>query len=318
MTLFLVIPLSRVVRRGIFFWYGRGVRLPSLGAIESIFEEQGMNLADPWIVTIGGTVIGGVILYYVMRVLTRNPDSTAPKPKPDEATLSWSSAERIAIETFKAKRKRENPDVDWKYFDTIDLIESRTPEKDRKILTLAWRSTSISRGGYLSRARVFARYEIVIDRSGDVLGEKKLPAQEGDVTPYGDPELEGLALSMHELAAFGGGSVGETKIVVREVKKPIVVDRGDKTEVKIGIVIENLGRKGKTCPYVEFQAVVLQADGSFNQEAIGSEPKAWEVDTLAKVQINYSFSLEKPSSPLLEPPHQVKVELYECPESRTS
>ncbi len=110
----------------------------------------------------------------------------------------------------------------------------------------------------------------------------------------------------------------DTAVVLKEVREPTVKVTSDGVAVKIEFVIENKGRAGRICPYVEFQVVDLQKGVNSGPQKIRSK-ESWVVEVSALSTYTLSSEWTFPTSivPLVKPPHKVKVELYPYPEVKT-
>jgi len=107
----------------------------------------------------------------------------------------------------------------------------------------------------------------------------------------------------------------ETIVVLKEVKEPVVKVTSNSVTVRIEFVIENKGRAGRVCPYIEFKVVDMQKGIGLGEQIIRS-PASWvvEVDELSTYVIACEWIFAPTIIPLVKPPHKVKVELYPYPE----
>lgn len=110
----------------------------------------------------------------------------------------------------------------------------------------------------------------------------------------------------------------DTTVILKEVREPTVKITPDGVVVKIEFVIENKGRAGRICPYVEFQVVDLRKGINSGPQKIRSK-ESWvvEVDALSTYTLSAEWTFASNIVPLLKPPHKPKVELYPYPEVKT-
>jgi hypothetical protein len=110
----------------------------------------------------------------------------------------------------------------------------------------------------------------------------------------------------------------DTTVILKEEIEPIVKVTPDGVVVKIEFVVENKGRAGRVCPYVEFQVVDLRKGIDSGPQKIRSK-ESWvvEVDALGIYKLSSEWTFAPNIVPLVKLPHKPKVELYPCPEVKT-
>jgi hypothetical protein len=222
-----------------------------------------------------------------------------------------------AIKDFKT----QHPHYDWDFFESITK-ESFTPEKGCKILILTVQTTRSTKGASSRKPRALEKHQLLINKAGDVLEDKILFTQTGNSqntasnSEMNFPNID-TSILQDILGIANLAQIPETKITLKKIEEPIVSKADREVVVTINFILKNSGKEGKICPYIEFQAAVFQTDGSFKEMTIRSEPQEIEVDALAERKYSYTVKLPRTDVPLFNPPYNVKVELYPCPQSST-
>lgn len=262
---------------------------------------QGLStlLIVPFVVTVIGGAIVLVIEYFFIQPVRRAIDASIPQ---SSVSRDWATAMRRAVRLFRAQyygiigQWLPRPD------ETI-TIEEWDIEKGRATLTLAVNKMleTFEPGifGFFRVPCVIAKHRLTVDRTGDILALKSIPVDQIRTGYF--PRTSRWPLPKTTLA-----------ITDRKPPRTEKVDNG--VNVIIEFEVENSGRAGKVCPYIEFQVVTTKVDGRYTPKKFNTRPKPFDIPALCVKPFKFTLFFSSPDLPLVEPPHEVKIELYPCPD----
>jgi hypothetical protein len=250
-----------------------------------------------------GIVIGLIIEYFIIQPIKKATERAIPSSP--SISKDWSTAMKKAIGQFRSQyyghigqwlpRPHESVTIDeW------DI------EKGRATLTLAINKMleTFEPGilGFFRIPRVIAKHKLTIDRTGDILEIKSIPvdlSQTGYSSRTPPSPLREMTLTIKNWQA-------------RREK----VNNG--VNAVIEFEVENSGKAGKICPYIEFEVVTTELDGNYTPKKWHTKPKPVDIPALCVKPFRYSLFFQSPDLPLVEPPHEVKIELRTYPDTRNS
>jgi hypothetical protein len=266
------------------------------------------NLWTLLIIPVIVVVIGLIIEYWIIQPLRRAKFSLISN-KP--ISRDWMSAIKKAVKEFRRCRGEA---VFFLSKERIK-VEQVHIEKGRATLTLAVmpKSSPLFYGSVSWMfnlmgifPRMIGKYEVTIDRTGDILKIDSLPIEESG--RYGEPFLGRVAQD---------SKPRPKGIFLKEVKKPITEVTHEGLKVRIEFVVENWGEATKIYPHVEYKVAEFRA-GKYEGRVVQS-PVSWEVDLQARSTTPIAFDAVFDAMTILltKPPNKVKVKLYRKPRKRT-
>jgi hypothetical protein len=210
------------------------------------------------------------------------------KPKANVST--WTKAQEIALSNFKKQR----PQYDWSGFlAETARIDEVVPQGECEILTIVVSTTDLVKtGGNFRYPKDIEWHSVTIDIAGNIIKSH----------PIRTIERKNSDSAAHP-------DLLETDCVITKVV-PSIQRLGGEARVHIEVTIQNRGKAGKVCPYVEFQVDFLNGD---KLQVCRSNPKSFDIDALGEKSIVFKWVLKEPAVPLLQAPYKVKAELYKCP-----
>jgi hypothetical protein len=250
-----------------------------------------------------------ILEYWVIKPLRKKHEVALPTSS-QPVSRDWATAVKRAIKQFKAQQSGYN----WRWWlwwlkdqNTV-TIEDLDPGRGKATLILAVSKSQPSAEnpvpGVLTLTtehRVVARYQIVIDRTGDILKIDSLPVK---IARTGSSPVQ----YQDELPT--------TTLVIKNRRKPLVENIGNEVRVTIEFDVENSGRAGKVCPYIEFRIVTTRGDGRYTPKTFRSDPMAFDIPALCIKPFSLKFRFPLPDAPLVKSSKYVKVELYRCPDTQ--
>jgi len=149
---------------------------------------------------------------------------------------------------------------------------------------------------------VLARYELLIDRTRDILRMKSLPIGENE-------RYRSLFTSRSTTYI----PHQEEKIVLKEIKKPIKQVTWEGLKIRIEFVVENWGKEKNIYPYVEYKVVDLK--NGKHVERIVHSPLNWEVklQAFSSTPIAFDSSFPADTHLLAKGEDKVKVRIKKSP-----
>lgn len=263
------------------------------------------NLWTLLVIPVIVVVIGLIIEYWIIQPLRRAKfSSISNKP----ISRDWMSAIKKAVKEFQR----------WRGEAVLFLSKERVKveqvhiEKGRATLTLAVmpKSSPLFDGSiswmfnlYGIFPRMIGKYEVTIDRTGDILKIESLPIEESG--KYGEPLLGRDAQDYKPRHKKG--------IFLKEVKKPTTKVTYEGLKVRIEFIIENWGEAAKIYPHIEYKVAELR--GGKYEERVVQSPASWEVDLQAwsTTPVAFDAVFDATTVLLTKPPNKVKVKLYRKP-----
>ena len=109
------------------------------------------------------------------------------------------------------------------------------------------------------------------------------------------------------------GTTGKIAGMVKDGESGMILPG---VNVIIEFEVENRGRTGMVCPYIEFQVVTMKLDGQYTPKKWNTKPKPVEIPALRVKPFKYTLFFKAPDAPLVEPPNKVKIELHPCTKSK--
>ena len=260
------------------------------------------NLTNLILLPVVVIVIGLIIEYWVIQPIRKKSEVAIPSSP--MISKGWATAIRRGIKQFKVQQTG----YIWHWWsrnrNTI-TIEAWKIEKGCATLTLAvsgeYKTVETPVPGviqFVTKQRVAGVYELIIDRTGDILRMDSLPFT--SVQSSTSPNL-----SQEDLP--------ETKLTIKNRKRPVVEKKNGEVKVIIEFDVENSGKVGKACPYVEFQVVTIGKDGKLAPQPFRSEPESYDIPALTIVPFRLKYSFHSPDWPLVGPSDKVRVELFPYP-----
>lgn len=170
---------------------------------------------------------------------------------------------------------------------------------------------------------IIARYQITIDRSGDILSIKSFPVAENErYRPLYSPQSRFskpfISSSVPDLSDFFQATNSPKKQLGLKIKKPIKEVIAGGLLIKIEFMVENWGEATTIYPYIRYKVAELNY-GKF-EERIVLSPKDWKVELKAfsstPVAFHSTFSIG--TQLLAKGKDSVYVRLYQKPWSNTS
>jgi hypothetical protein len=143
---------------------------------------------------------------------------------------------------------------------------------------------------------VIARYQIIIDRSGDILSIKSFPISENERyrplyspksrffrfskpnTSFKFPEFPEFPEFPDSSKSFQGTNSPQKGLVLK-IKKPVKELTSSGLKIKIGFTVENWGEATTIYPYVQYKVAELKS-GKFEERMIHS-PSNWKIELKA-------------------------------------
>ena len=253
-------------------------------------------------------IVGVIVLlveYFVIQPIRKAKSVSIPRSS--SISRDWMTAIKTGVKQFKAQQ----PGYVWNWWsrDRHNIaIEEWSIEKGQATLTLAVSAKQsvvnnpipgvISFG---TAQRVIARYQLTIDRTGDILRMISIPVQ-NDAADY-------PASATHPRAKG---------IVLKEVKKPITEVTHEGLKVRIEFVAENWGKATRIYPYVEYK--VAEFIGGKFVERVVSSPPSWAVDldAYSSTLIPFEATFDATTVILTKPPNKVKVKLFRKPRNKAA
>lgn len=171
---------------------------------------------------------------------------------------------------------------------------------------------------------IIARYQIIIDRSGDILNIKSIPVSENEsYRPLYSPRSRFSRPYTHsnipDLSSFFQGANSPKKgLVLKEIKKPIKEVIAGGLLIKIEFTVENWGEATTIYPYIRYK-VAEYKNGKFVERIVLS-PQDWKVELKAFSSRPVAFHNTLPigTQLLAKGKDSVYVRLYQKPWSSTS
>lgn len=188
---------------------------------------------------------------------------------------NWSTATKRALKSFKTQHDQ------YKWFFAREKVNVESMSVDKGKATLNLKVTTRARNSQSSLYKLFieplviARYQLVIDRSGDILKKQTL-------------DLKPLAK-------------------IKFSSSPIKQETESGISVIFTVLIENHGRSGKFCPVFECFTVnvLLPEEERFQWTKAKLEPI--EVDSFDTEQVRCEVIFSPPEAPLVSHNHKVKI-----------
>lgn len=267
----------------------------------------------PLLVTVVGGIAVVVFEYFFVQPVKNSIDISIMQSQIDR---DWSTAMRKALNHFRAQH--------------YGVISQWIPKPNEKIIIDDW---GVKKGQatliisvnnlvetYSRKARTYnkmpvpiSRHKITVDRSGDIIGIEFVPLEnEQDDSNLGSDGIADI-LSMFP-KTYRSSPINSSEPVFSITRKSPVVAQRTSTGMKVTIKfeIENRGKTGKTCPYIEFKLLTSRDDGKFSPKPYKYQLKPIEIPSMRKQEIQQSFEFLFPEIPLVEPPHKVIIELRSC------
>ncbi|MBI3241245.1 MAG: hypothetical protein HYZ49_03020 [Chloroflexi bacterium] len=280
------------------------VALGTLACLLLFWPDLYKNLWGVFIGPVIVVVVGLAIEYWIVQPLRNRRGGHS------QLSRDWATAQEKAIEWIRSQR----PNYEWEHGSESIKVESFQGSRGRGTLNLAILTERISLRGYHRHPALIERLKLTIDKSGDILEQESIPVEKPDTA--GLPEMDEMLRDIFNLASTNKPrtELPDTTVTIKEVKEPTVNITSNSVVVRVEFVIENKGRAGKICPYVEFKVVDMQRGITSGEQKIRSK-EDWvvEVDELSTYTLAREWTFAPAIVPLVKPPHKVKVELYPCP-----
>jgi hypothetical protein len=150
---------------------------------------------------------------------------------------------------------------------------------------------------------VIARYQIIIDRSGDILGVKSLPVAENE-------RYRPLYSRQSRFSRFTALPQSELGL---KIKKPIKKVDWEGLKIRIEFIVENWGKAKTIYPYVEYKVAEL-INGKFEERIVHS-PSGWRVDlqSFSSKPISFEAPFSAGTQLLAKGKNSVRVRIYPKP-----
>jgi hypothetical protein len=248
-------------------------------------------------------IIAGVAIlifeYYVIK-----PRTEVSIPRHISISRDWATAIRRGVKQFKAQQA----DYDWNWWSTSRnkiTIESWNIEKGQANVILAvsgkyetYESPVPAVLQHVTKWQTVGRYELIIVRTGDILRMNALPLSSPNTRTQ---------------ATFHQPELPETKLKIKNKKQPVVQKNNGDVKVIIEFDIENSGKAGKACPYIEFQVVTSDQYGRRTTYPMRTAPVAYDIPALTIVPIKFEHTFHAPEWPLVDSLDKIMIELFPCP-----
>ncbi len=161
---------------------------------------------------------------------------------------------------------------------------------------------------------VIARYQIIIDRSGDILDVKSFPVPENErYRPlYSHQPRFSRFPKFPDFPEFSQGTTSPKKeLVLKEIKKPIKEVSSGWLNIRIEFIVENWGAAKSIYPYIEYKVAELK-NGKF-EERVFHTPSDWKVDlkALSSTPVSYTNPFPVGTQLLAKGRNSVYVRLYQ-------
>jgi hypothetical protein len=249
-------------------------------------------------------VVAGVIVvlveYFVVQPIKKATERAIPSSS--EISKDWATAMKKAIKRFRAQYYGAAGQWWPRPHETI-VVEKWRIEKGRATLTLALtKMVETFEYGILDFyriPRVIAKHELTIDRTGDIL------------------EIRLLSFEQIQATQYPAASLRETTLRIKKRKPPRIEKVQNGVNVILEFEVENTGKAGLVCPYIEFQVVTAEVDGKYAPKKFNTKPKPFAIDALTTQPFKFKLFFKLPELPLVEPPHKVTIELHPCPKTGT-
>ncbi len=189
---------------------------------------------------------------------------------------------------------------------------------------------------------VIARYQIIIDRTGDILSTKPIPVSENEryrplyspksrVFRFPRPRKSSKSFDFPDFPEFPEFSdfFKETNfsttpkptpkgLVLKEIKKPIKEITPNGVKIKIEFIVENWGEAITIYPYVKYKVAEL-INGKFVEKIVLS-PENWKVELkpFSSMPVAFHNTLPITSQLLAKGKNSVYVKLYQKPWAGTN
>lgn len=174
---------------------------------------------------------------------------------------------------------------------------------------------------------IIARYQIIIDRSGDILNVKSLPVSENEkYRPLYSSQSRFSRFSrpytfqdIPDFSNFFQGTTPSKKgLVLKEIKKPIKEVTAGGLLIKIEFTVENWGEATTIYPYIRYKVAELR-NGKFVERIVIS-PEDWKVELKAFSSTPVAFHNTLPigTQLLAKGKDSVYVRLYQKPWANTN
>ncbi len=136
-----------------------------------------------------------------------------------------------------------------------------------------------------------AQYTVTIDRSGDIL---EFYASRFEEPPVSLPPLR------------------EMTVEIANKKQPRIETANGGVNAVLEFAIRNTGRAGTICLYIEFKVVTSRVDGHYSPRTFKTKPKPLAINAMGLTPVKLSLFFPFPELPLIDPPHNVTIELQSC------
>lgn len=248
-------------------------------------------------------VIAGVAVvifeYYVIK-----PRTEVSIPRSSSISRDWATAIRRGVKQFKSQQA----DYDWNWWSSNRnkiTIESWRIEKGQATVTLAvsGKYETFERPVpellyHVTKWQTVARYNLMIDRTGDILRMNALPLNSPNTRAQ---------------VTYRQDELPETSLKIKNKKQPVVQRNNGDVKVIIEFDVENSGKAGRVCPYIEFQVVAPDRNGNRTTYPIRTAPKAYDIPALSIMPIRFEHTFHAPEWPLVDSLDKIKIELFPCP-----
>jgi len=123
---------------------------------------------------------------------------------------------------------------------------------------------------------VIARYQIIIDRSGDILNIKSIPVAENEkyrplystqsrIPRFARPRTSSTIPGV--FSASQDGTIIQSGLILKEIKKPIKTVTSDGLIIEIEFTVENWGEATTVYPYVRYK-IAEYKNGKFEERIV--------------------------------------------------
>lgn len=268
----------------------------------SLMQDLTIIFIIPLLVAIIGGAAVVIFEYYVVK-----PRAEVLIPHSSPISRDWATAIRKAVKKFKLQQT----DYDWNWWSSDRnsiTIESWTIEKGQANVMLAilgeCDTVETPVPGVLqlvTKRQVIAKYNLAIDRTGDILRM--------NVLPFGSANTN-VQVGFHQK------NLPETKLTIKNKKQPVVQRINGDVKVIIEFDIENSGKAGKACSYIEFQVVAPNRFGNLTPQPVRTAPMSIDIPALTTKPIKFEKTFHAPEWPLVDSLSKIRIELFPCPDAR--
>lgn len=195
----------------------------------------------------------------------------------------WTKATRTVINKFKSQPKHYK----WIIGQNDFKVENLKIEKGKGTLNLAVTTNNNLLSSHLfgkifPEPLVIERYEILFDRTGDILRIRSVPV-----------EIEVNIIQLEKLTTEKS--------------------RGGITAV-VSFLAGNRGQRGEFCVKIELDIVTLRrSDGKFGPEKHGAIFGPFEIDGFSVKKFGCKLECAPPAVPLVDSQHKVRISIIPCP-----